>query len=68
MYFCVEGGLNVLSQNEKRIVNTIQPGGYFGEVAMFIQSKRNATVKAISFCLLKQISKEDLDDVFVHFP
>jgi|LauGreDrversion4_2_1035121.scaffolds.fasta_scaffold15956_1 CRP-like cAMP-binding protein len=56
MYFCVEGSLNMLSSDGKRVINTIQAGGYFGEVDLFTKFKRNATVKATTFCLLKEIS------------
>ena len=68
MYFCVEGSLNVLSSDGKRVVNTIQAGGYFGEIALFTKSQRNATVKATTFCLLKEISLEELNLVLESFP
>jgi trk system potassium uptake protein TrkA len=68
MYFCVEGSLKVMSSDGKRVINTIQAGGFFGEVALFTRFKRNATVKATTFCLLKEISQEELNQVLQSFP
>jgi CRP-like cAMP-binding protein len=68
MYFCVEGSLNVYASDGKRVINTIQAGGYFGEVAVFTQSRRNATIKATTFCLLKEISLEEVNIVLESFP
>lgn len=68
MYFCVEGSLNVLSSDGKRVVNTIQAGGYFGEIALFTKFQRKATIKATTFCLLKEISLEELNLVLESFP
>jgi CRP-like cAMP-binding protein len=65
MYFVSRGKLSVFQANKKAgvdvHVNEIHAGGYFGELAMFESSSRNATIIAETFCELEELLKTEFD-------
>lgn len=61
MFFLVNGNLIILGTDEK-IITTLKPGDYFGEIALVKNTKRNATIKAIDYCDLYTLDK----DVFIN--
>jgi voltage-gated potassium channel len=61
MYFLVSGNLMILGNDEK-IITTLKPGDYFGEIALVKNTTRNATIKAIDYCDLYTLDK----DVFIN--
>lgn len=68
MYFVVKGDLHVLSKKEDEILTALHAGDYFGEIALFRDRKRSATVKAITYCDLYALDKLSFDTVLSKYP
>jgi len=67
MYFLVSGVLEVLDE-EGNIINTIQNGQFFGEIALFMKTPRTATIKSVTYSDLYKLKKEKFDTVISNFP
>lgn len=59
MYFVIQGNLEVLSSD--KTIAELKSGDFFGEIALFRNSKRNATIKAKSYCDLYYLHKNAFD-------
>ncbi|MCH8331184.1 MAG: cyclic nucleotide-binding domain-containing protein, partial [Bacteroidetes bacterium] len=46
MYFVIRGELNVIEPKEDKVIFVMKDGDFFGEVALFHNQPRNASVKA----------------------
>jgi len=68
MYFVVNGELNTLTQKEDRELTKLKAGDYFGEIALFKNKSRTATVKAISYCDIYVLDKKAFDKVLTKYP
>ena len=68
MYFIIDGKVNILSPNENQIVATLYKGSYFGEIALFSESRRICSVLAGSFCQIYILDKKNLEKILVNFP
>lgn len=68
MYFVVNGELNVLNQSEKQIIRKMQAGDYFGEIALFKNQTRSATLRAISYCDIYTLDKKSFDQINKKYP
>jgi len=68
MYFVVNGKLNTLTHKEDRILTTLKSGDFFGEIALFKNKNRTATVKAISYCDIYVLDKKAFDKVLTKYP
>jgi len=68
MYFVVNGELNTLTQKEDRILTILIAGDFFGEIALFKNKNRTATVKAISYCDIYVLHKKAFDKVIAKYP
>lgn len=40
MYFIVEGSVNVIAADKETVLKTLSKGNYFGEIAIFMHTKR----------------------------
>lgn len=58
MYFIVSGEVDVVAA---RGTVRLNPGAFFGEVALLTKQPRNADVVAASYCELLMLKKRDLD-------
>ena len=67
LYFLVNGLLEVIDE-EENVINTMQSGEFFGEIALFMQTPRTATIRAITYCDLYKLKKQELDKVIKHYP
>ncbi len=68
MYFIVEGSVYVIAADKHTVINTLGKGRYFGEIAIFLESKRTAYVQAETFCIISILRKKDLDHIVQSFP
>ena len=68
MYFLSRGNVEVLSERTNQVYATITEGGYFGEVALLMDSPRNASVRALDYCDLYTLDKESFHSVLERFP
>jgi CRP-like cAMP-binding protein len=63
MFFIIEGSVDILSSDDKKVVKRLMKNNYVGELAMLHQIKRVASVVANTFCLLYVLQKEDFDRI-----
>ena len=50
------------------MVSTLTDGDFFGEIALFTDQKRTATVKSISYSDLYRLDKELFEEVLRRYP
>jgi hypothetical protein len=67
MYFIVKGDLKVLSK-EGKLLTVLSDGDFFGEVALFKNEPRNASIEAIGYCDLYILEKKEFDQVLFKYP
>ena len=58
----------MLGVDGKKVIKTLQKGSYVGDLATLIGAKRNVSVRAKTFVLIKEISKQDLETILVTYP
>lgn len=68
MYFISRGSVEILSEKTGQVFASISEGGYFGEIALLMDSPRNASVKAIDYCDLYTLDKDSFQMVLQRFP
>ena len=61
MYFLDEGEAEVLVKNER--VSLLTEGSPFGESALVREEKRNASIRAITYCHVYMLGKKDFNDL-----
>jgi voltage-gated potassium channel len=67
MYFIVKGNLRVLSK-EGKLLAVLSDGDFFGEVALFNNDPRNASVEAVGYCDLYILEKNEFNQVLYKYP
>jgi voltage-gated potassium channel len=67
MYFVIRGRLDVLTK-EGAVINTLQDGDFFGEIALFSDQPRSASVRAITYCDLYLLDKDVFEYILERFP
>jgi voltage-gated potassium channel len=68
MYFVYRGTLEVLIDQESRVINTLGPGDFFGEIALFTEGPRTASIRACEYCDVYALSKAAFDRVLRRHP
>ena len=68
MYFIVFGVVNVIAADKQTIVAKLKRRQYFGEIAIFLETRRTSYVQADTFCILNSLKKVDLDQIVKSFP
>mmetsp|Transcript_31571 Transcript_31571/g.100976 ORF Transcript_31571/g.100976 Transcript_31571/m.100976 type:complete len:396 (-) Transcript_31571:49-1236(-) len=66
MYFVNSGSVRV--EIEKKVVDTLEPGCFFGEVGMMLCEKRTADVLAAGDCELLELHVDSFFEVASEFP
>ncbi len=67
MYFLLSGELEVIRKPEGSIA-TLKPGDFFGEMALFEQTTRNATIKASTYAETYSLDKYAFHSVLLKYP
>jgi hypothetical protein len=67
MYFVSKGSVEILDDNGG-VFGVLGEGSYFGETSLLKEQPRNATVRAISFCNIYSLNKENFDKLLNKFP
>ena len=67
MYFIVQGEVKVLSRQKEEIA-TLSDGDFFGEISLFKERTRTASVRAQSYCDLYKLSKRSYNRVVSRYP
>lgn len=68
MYFISRGTVEVVSGDGKTVFATLRDGAFFGEIALLFAERRTASVKALTYCDLFCLKKEDLQSVLKDYP
>ncbi|MDH3649763.1 MAG: cyclic nucleotide-binding domain-containing protein [Saprospiraceae bacterium] len=68
MYFVVNGTLDTLTRSEDQVLTRLEAGDFFGEIALFKNQDRSATIKALSYCDIYALDKSSFDKVLANYP
>ncbi len=68
MFFISKGQVEVRAPDGQTVYNTLGDGDFFGEIALFFDARRTATVTALTYCDCYCLDKRMFDDVLAHFP
>ena len=68
MYLIISGTVEVIAEDGETVLATLVGGDYFGEIALFDSTRRNASVRALEFCNLYKLEKEIFDEVVADNP
>ena len=68
MYFVARGTLEVLQMGRSAPVAQLRAGDFFGEIALFENAPRTASVRSLTYADVYSLRKADLDVVIRHFP
>jgi hypothetical protein len=67
MFFVLKGELSLI-RNGKEYFKILRDGDFFGEMALFSNKSRNASVRAETYCDLYALEKNDFDYVMKKYP
>ena len=67
MFFLSHGFCDVLASNGY-LLATITKGGFFGEVALLVETERHTNVKALTFCDLFILERREFNLILDRFP
>lgn len=68
MYFIIQGELEVVSGDGKKIIAVLKDGNFFGEISLFKNSPRTASVKALTYSDLYILEKKNFVQILSRFP
>jgi len=68
IYFIVEGDVEIISTETQKSWGTLGEGDYFGFMSMVLGERRTATTRAIGFCDLLILEKENFNRIKAEFP
>lgn len=67
MFFVVKGELSVLREGND-LLNILRDGDFFGEIALFKNIPRTATIRSETYCDLYSLDKKNFDFVVKKYP
>lgn len=68
MYFIARGEIGVYQSDTGEQVRLLKDGDFFGEIALFENVPRTATVRAETYCDLYALSSSTCNEVFQRYP
>lgn len=60
--------MQVIAADKQTVLKTLSKGDYFGEIAIFMHTKRISYVQAKEFCVVSVLKKTELDEIVLNFP
>ena len=66
--YVIDSGVVEVSSITGEKLKEVSAGEFLGEIALLTRERRTAHCRAVSFCELWQLTKEDLDTVLVDYP
>jgi CRP-like cAMP-binding protein len=67
MYFIYKGQIEILSQSGERLA-LLEQGSFFGELVLLTSKPRSATAKAVGYCDLFALNREDFSATITRYP
>lgn len=67
LYFVNSGEMEILLR-ENQVVARVGPGSHVGEMSLLCSGKRNASVRAMTFCEVHRLSKTNFDTIRQRHP
>eukprot|EP01016_Furgasonia_blochmanni_P034859 TRINITY_DN3806_c0_g1_i15.p1 TRINITY_DN3806_c0_g1~~TRINITY_DN3806_c0_g1_i15.p1 ORF type:complete len:376 (-),score=69.69 TRINITY_DN3806_c0_g1_i15:35-1114(-) len=68
IFFVVEGSANVMAPDDHTVLNTIEVGTFFGEIALINSKKRLCSVITESLCTMYVLHKDAFDNLLNSYP
>jgi hypothetical protein len=68
MFFLSQGRAEVLSADGATVYDTLEEGDFFGEIALFLNQPRTASVRALDYCYLYRLDRAMFDRIRAHYP
>lgn len=68
MFLIAHGSVNVFNEDETQLYRTLSEGDFFGEIALFQDVPRTATVKANTYCDIYSLSKLTFEKTLKQYP
>ena len=68
IFFIVEGSVEIISVEQGKSWGTMDEGDYFGYMSLALGEHRTATIRAIGFCDLLILDKENFNRIKSEFP
>ena len=68
MFFIYRGSVEIVSEDGEVVFALMQEGQFFGEISLFFECPRTASVRAATTCALFVLSKADLMRVLSYYP
>ena len=59
MYFIIEGSVDIITTDNKRVLKTLSKGDFVGEMALMRNARRACSVICHTFCLIYILKKTD---------
>ncbi len=68
MFFINQGTVEVLAPDGVTLYRTLADGDFFGEIALFLDQPRSASVRAVTYCDLYRLDKAMFERTLSHHP
>ena len=68
MYFIARGEVGIYNASTNKLIHTLKEGDFFGEISLFEDIPRTASVRAETYCDLYTLHKRTFDQIFANFP
>ncbi|MBL3657896.1 cyclic nucleotide-gated ion channel [Fulvivirga sediminis] len=68
MYFVLSGELTAVNRERTVEYSTFKPGAFLGEIALFEEKRRTATIIAKDYCDLYKLDRNSFEEVILKFP
>ena len=68
MFFVIEGQVQVIASDKTTVLKTLGKGNFFGEIAIFMKTKRLAYVAAKTPCIIGILKKADIERIVMSYP